>query len=111
MNPCNLPHDSKQPFFRHHKLFSDAYFACTIQYNSLQWYHDAGTARMGPPDDDLAVVDPTLRVYGIAGLRVADCSIMPEVTSGNTAAPAMMIGEKAADLIKRKYRLAEYRSV
>ena len=65
---------------------------------------------MGPPSDPLAVVDPELRVYHVAGLRVADTSIMPEITSGNTAAPVMMIGEKCADMIKRTYGLAEYRS-
>jgi choline dehydrogenase len=51
--------------------------------------------------DALAVVDPELRVYGVKGLRVADASIMPAVPSGNTNAPAIMIGEKCADLIKR----------
>ena len=49
--------------------------------------------------DSMAVVDDRLRVYGLKGLRVADCSIMPVITSGNTNAPAIMIGEKASDLI------------
>ena len=50
--------------------------------------------------DDGAVVDPELRVRGVEGLRVADASVMPVITGGNTHAPAMMIGEKAADLIR-----------
>jgi choline dehydrogenase len=63
----------------------------------LTYHHQVGTCKMGV--DAGAVVDPELRVYGLSGLRVADASIMPAVTSGNTHAPAMMIGEKAADLV------------
>jgi choline dehydrogenase len=50
-------------------------------------------------NDPRSVVDSELRVHGITGLRIADCSIMPEIVSGNTNAPAIMIGEKASDLI------------
>lgn len=64
-------------------------------------YHAVGTARMGPASDRTAVVDETLRVRGVTGLRVADNSIMPAITSGPTNATAIMIGEKAADMILR----------
>ena len=63
-------------------------------------YHPVGTCKMGPDSDPLAVVDAQLRVKGIAGLRVADASIMPTLVGGNTNAPSIMVGEKCAELIR-----------
>ena len=68
--------------------------------NSVSIYHPTGTCKMGTGPG--AVVDAELKVHGIKGLRVADCAIMPEIVSGNTNAPAIMIGEKASQLILQK---------
>ena len=62
-------------------------------------FHPVGTAKMGTASDPMAVVDERLRFYGIAGLRVADASVMPTITSGNTNTPTAMIAEKAAAMI------------
>jgi choline dehydrogenase len=62
-------------------------------------FHPVGTCRMGPQSDRGAVVDARLRVHGVAGLRVADASVMPRITSGNTNAPATLIGHRAADFM------------
>ena len=76
---------------------SDAELTAWLRANAMTTFHPVGTCRMGT--DPMAVVDARLAVRGIAGLRVADASVMPVITSGNTNAPAIMIGEKAAEFI------------
>jgi choline dehydrogenase len=68
-----------------------------VRRTAISYHHQVGTCKMGT--DAEAVVDPRLRVHGVEGLRVADASVMPAVTSGNTNAPSLMIGERAADFI------------
>jgi len=79
---------------------SDADLSTFVRRDSDTIYHGAGTCKMGPSTDPAAVVDPTLKVRGVEGLRVADASIMPEVVNATTHAACVMIGEKAADLVR-----------
>ena len=66
-----------------------------VRETAITYHHQVGTCKLGT--DPLAVVDPRLRVHGVEGLRVADASVMPMVTTGNTNAPSIMIGERAAE--------------
>jgi choline dehydrogenase len=70
----------------------------------MNW-HETGTAKMG--HDAMSVVDGTLKVYGIEHLRIADGSIMPRVTTGNTMAPCVIIGERAAEIVKAQHTETE----
>lgn len=88
------------------KFDSDAYWECYTRHLTFTIYHYCGTAKMGPATDKRAVVDPYLRVYGVNKLRVVDASVMPEIITGHTNAPTIMIAEKAADLIKATWKLS-----
>ena len=83
---------------------SDAELLEFCRDNGATIFHPTGTCRMG--GDPLAVVDERLRVHGIGGLRVVDCSVMPTLVSGNTNAPAVMLAEKAVDMIREDARRA-----
>ncbi|MFK4771990.1 GMC family oxidoreductase [Rhizobium sp. ZW T2_16] len=74
-----------------------------IRQSAVTYWHQTSTAKMGR--DSMSVVDHELKVYGIDGLRIADSSIMPRITTGNTMAPCVVIGERAADLVKASYGL------
>ena len=67
------------------------------------YWHQTGTAKMGL--DELSVVDGNLKVYGVQRLRIADGSIMPRITTGNTMAPCVIIGERAAQMIRAEYSM------
>ena len=88
-----------RPACQGYKLLTDALLEYARRCGASNW-HPAGTCKMGI--DPLAVVDPSLKVHGIANLRVVDVSVMPNVIGGNTNTPTIMIAEKAADAIQER---------
>lgn len=96
-------HDIPIPTCAKYPFASDGYFACMAQHFTFTIYHQSGTCKMGPPGDRTAVVDPRLRVYGVKGLRVIDASVIPEIPAAHTNAPAYLIAEKGADMIKEDW--------
>ncbi len=95
--PALAPYRDKELFGLHNGM-SDATWESHIRARADTIYHPVGTCRMGV--DEMAVVDPALRVRGLEGLRVVDASVMPTLIGGNTNAPTIMIAEKAADMIR-----------
>ncbi|CAG9864664.1 unnamed protein product, partial [Phyllotreta striolata] len=93
------------PGCEHETFDSDAYWECALRTIIGSYYHQTATCKMGPPGDAEAVVDHELRVYGIKKLRVVDTSVIPLPPSSHNMAPAYVIGEKAADLIKETWKL------
>jgi choline dehydrogenase/4-pyridoxate dehydrogenase len=82
------------------RAVADADLDAHIRGNSITVHHPLGTCKMGPVSDRMAVVDPSLGVFGVEGLRVVDGSEMPDLVGGNINAPIIMIAEKAADIIR-----------
>ncbi|GBP87847.1 Glucose dehydrogenase [Eumeta japonica] len=96
-------HEPDFPECRNLIFNSDEYWECAIRQITSTEHHQVGTCKMGPSTDPDAVVDPELRVYGMKNLRVVDSSIIPRQTVAHTNGPALMIAEKAADIIKRSW--------
>ena len=92
------PYELKDYFFRADMTDKEMIHVIRSEANTV--YHPVGTCKMG--NDEQSVVDSQLRVHGVENLRVADASIMPTLIGGNTHAPAVMIGEKCADFIRKQ---------
>ncbi|XP_050328007.1 glucose dehydrogenase [FAD, quinone]-like [Bactrocera neohumeralis] len=96
-------YDKPVPGCENYLFGSDDYWRCSIRTLSYTLHHQVATCRMGSPTDDTTVVDPQLKVHGIRKLRIVDTSIIPFPPTAHTNAPAFMIGEKAADLIRAEW--------
>lgn len=97
-------HSIPYPYCDHIHFGSDNYWRCVIRLMAFSIQHQVGTCKMGPPNDPTAVVSHELKVHGIHQLRVVDTSIIPEAPTAHTNAISVMVGEKAADLVKKEWR-------
>ena len=86
------------------KVQTDAQLLQHARNTATTIYHPVGTCKMAPANDKMAVVNHQLKLHGLTGLRIADASIMPDITSGNTNAPTIMIAEKCADMIRDEWK-------
>ncbi|KAF2887702.1 hypothetical protein ILUMI_18470 [Ignelater luminosus] len=94
--------DNSLPVCRQYEYLSREYWYCQFKQLGSHIAHAVGTCKMGPDPAKGAVVDHELKVHGIKNLRVADASIMPEVVSGHTHTPSVMIGEKLSQILKTR---------
>lgn len=97
-------HSIPMPYCAHIHFGSDDYWRCVIKTMAFSIQHQVGTCKMGPLNDPTAVVSPELKVHGIKNLRVVDTSIIPEAPTAHTNAISVMIGEKAADMVKNEWQ-------
>ncbi|KAK3859895.1 hypothetical protein Pcinc_034025 [Petrolisthes cinctipes] len=96
-------HDKHLPGCERERYGTDDYWSCYTRQMAQTTYHPCCTLKMAPSSDPLAVVDHRLRMRAVSGVRVVDASIMPDIVSGNLNAPVIMVGEKAADIIKEDW--------
>ncbi|KAF6826333.1 gmc oxidoreductase [Colletotrichum musicola] len=89
----------------HHLYESNEDWQAHVKKYASTSYHPGGTCKLGREDDPMAVLDGEARVYGIRGLRIADCSIMPTLHSGHTQMPAYGIGELVAEFLQKEHGL------
>lgn len=97
-------HDRHFPTCYSYPFGTDEYWECAVRTLGVTLHHQVSTCKMGPSSDPEAVVDHELKVHGIKGLRVADTSIIPRAITAHTSAPAIMIGEKLADILKNTWK-------